>query len=74
MGGYAMQRFGFSIAMMGALILVSGCATFMGEDPEITQAQQQAEFAEQAKYDQLQIEAERLRSEINIKKSELDSL
>jgi len=69
-----MRRFGFSIAILGALTLVSGCATFLGEDPEIAQAQQQAEFAEQGKYDQLQMEAERLRSEINVKKSELENL
>jgi len=71
-----MRSAGLRVGIMAATVmLVSGCATFLGEDPGIVEAeQQQAERAEQSKYDQLQSEAERLRSEIQMKQSELENL
>ena len=57
--------------LMAAVLLLSGCATLFGEDPSVLQARQQAEQAQYDKHDKLQAEAERLRSEIRSKKSEL---
>jgi len=57
--------------LMAILVLVSGCASAFGEDPEVVQARQQAEQVQHAKHDKLQAEAERLRSEIRSKKVEL---
>ncbi len=69
-----MRRVVLRIGMMASLVFISGCATFLGEDPATAEARQQTEFAEQAKYDQLQMEAERLRSEIDVQKMELENL
>ena len=57
--------------LMATLVLLPGCATLFGEDPSVVQARQQAEQAKYDKHDKLQAEAERLRSEIRSKKSEL---
>jgi len=60
--------------LMATLVLVSGCASVLGEDPNGMHAKQQAEQAKQVKHDKLQAEAERLRSEIKAKKYELKRL
>ncbi len=71
----AMWRNGLRVGTMAvSVLLVSGCATMGQENPGIAQTNQQMETAEQAKYDQLQMEAERLRSEIEVQKLELDHL
>jgi len=53
------------------LVLMSGCTTIFGEDEEVIQARQLAEEANKAKRASLQAELERLRSEVQAKKIEL---
>ncbi len=53
------------------LVLMSGCTAIFGEDEEVIQARQVVEDAKQAKRASLQAELERLRSEVQAKKIEL---
>lgn len=62
------------LLLMVTVLIMSGCATVFGENPEVAQARQQAEHAKQVKHDRLQTEVERLRSQIKMKKSELNQL
>ena len=63
-----MLKVGFLVA---TLVLMSGCTAVFGEDPDVVKAQRQAEQAQQLKHGHLQAELERLRSEVKVKKMEL---